>query len=186
MRKYVFILFILLILWITGSAYWYVCRIREDCKSPLQEIEYVSPDTQGISEDNAQTTEASALQASVEEAKAYLISSGIQKVHFETSSSITDISVIPAEYLNKLKLYLDNHPETKINVTGHTDNTGTEAFNYRLGTLRAEFVKSFLINSGINTDQIQTSSKAYNEPAAPNHTREGRARNRRTEINILI
>lgn len=138
------------------------------------------------SANNAKATEASDLQTSLEQAKKYLITSGKKVVYFETSSGTTDMNIIPVEYVNKLKFYLDNHPEVKINVVGHTDNSGPEAFNKHLGTLRAEFVKSFLVKSGVNADQIQTSSMSYSEPAATNNTPEGRSKNRRAEINVLI
>jgi outer membrane protein OmpA-like peptidoglycan-associated protein len=186
MRTKVLILSILLIFWITGSSYWYVCRVRGDCKNSPGTIENMSPETQGVQSGYGQADEKSALAASVEQAKNFLVSSGTQKVYFEISSATADMSAVPEEYLNKLKFYTGHKPEAKINVTGHTDNTGSVKFNNELGSLRAEFVKSFLINYGISAEKIQTSSKSFNEPAAPNNTSEGRARNRRTEINVLI
>lgn len=186
MKTNVFILLILLILWITGSSYWYVCRIRGDCKNSPGAIENVSPATQGLQQAAGQADEKSALAASVEQAKAYLVNSGTQKVYFEISSATADMNAIPEDYFSKLKFYTGNKPEVKINVTGHTDNTGSAKFNNELGSLRAEFVKSFLVNKGISADKIQTSSKSFSEPAAPNKTSEGRAKNRRTEINVLI
>ena len=93
---------------------------------------------------------------------------------------------ISSEYLEKLKLVLGNNPATKIELTGHADITGPEAFNMELGLLRAEFVKSFLVNAGINAEQIVTSSKGSSEPAASNSTPEGRAANRRCEIKVII
>jgi len=186
MKNYVVVLLILLILWITGSAYWYVCRIRGDCKNSPQSIEVVSSWEQGKPADNYEATTADSLKlASVEEAKNYLVSSGIQKVYFEISSALTDMSLLSSEYLGKLKYYLENTTDSKVGVTGHTDSSGTQEFNNRLGTERAEFVTTFLINSGINRNQIITSSKSFTEPAATNSTREGRAQNRRTEINII-
>ncbi len=186
MRVFVYILSLLLILWITGSSHWYVCRIRGDCKNSPRTEENIPPVEEVNSADEALAREASALQASIEEARNFLVSSGTQKVFFTVAASATDMSVIPADYLSKLKFYLENRPEVKINVTGHTDNTGTEASNLRLGSSRADFVKSFLVNSGINEDRIQTFSKAFSEPAASNNNREGRARNRRKKINVLI
>jgi len=185
MKNYVVVLLILLILWITGSAYWYVCRIRGDCKNSPQSFEVVSSGEQGTPADNYQASADSLKLASVEEAKNYLVSSGIQKVYFELSSALTDMSLLSSEYLGKLKFYLENSTDAKVGVIGHTDSSGTKEFNSRLGAARAEFVTTFLVSSGIKADQIITSSKSFSEPAATNSTREGRAKNRRTEINII-
>jgi outer membrane protein OmpA-like peptidoglycan-associated protein len=124
--------------------------------------------------------------AAVGEAKTYLTGAGIQKGFFEFSSAVGDMSTVSDEYIKKLKLVLDNDPSGKIEVTGHTDNTGTEPFNKTLGLKRAEFVKSYLVSAGISADQIVTSSKGFSEPVASNSTSEGRAANRRTEIKVII
>ena len=92
----------------------------------------------------------------------------------------------PQENMDKLKFYLENVPSVKIEISGHTDNSGTESFNRNLGSLRADFVKSFLVKAGITSDRILTVSKSFSQPAAPNESVEGRAKNRRTEIKILI
>jgi len=181
MRQLLFFLAALLVLWIAGSSYWYVCKIRCDCRSSVQATESaVAP------ADTAVQTAEQLLKASVDEAKAYLAGDGVQKGFFKTSSATGDMSTIGDEFVKKLKLVLDNNPSAKAEVTGHTDNTGTASYNMGLGLKRAEFVKSYLVNAGINADQIVTSSKGFSEPAAPNSTKEGRAANRRTEIKVII
>jgi len=124
--------------------------------------------------------------AAVSEARTFLTGAGIQKGFFESSSAIGDMSSVSDEYIKNLKLVLENNPSAKIEVTGHTDKTGTDWFNNKLGLQRAEFVRSYLVNAGINADQIVTVSKGSSEPAEPNNTREGRAANRRTEIKVII
>jgi outer membrane protein OmpA-like peptidoglycan-associated protein len=96
------------------------------------------------------------------------------------------MSGVSEEYLKKLKLVFDNNPSAKLEVTGHADITGSEAYNRVLGLQRAEYVKTFLVNAGINAEQIVTSSPGSSEPAASNSTPEGRAANRRTEIKVII
>jgi len=179
MRTRIFFLSLLLVFWIAGSSYWYVCRIRCDCKATVQTAEAI----QGSVE--VQTAEQIQM-AAVAEAKTYLTGAGIQKGFFESSSAVGDMSGVSDEYIKKLKLVLDNNPSAKVEVTGHCDNTGSEAFNKILGQKRADFVKSYLVNAGINTDQIVASSKGFSEPVMPNSTREGRAANRRTEIKVII
>jgi outer membrane protein OmpA-like peptidoglycan-associated protein len=180
MRQPVFFLSVLLALWIAGASYWYVCKVRDDCKATSVTTE----ETQGTGEAEVQTPEQ-ILKTSIEEAKAFLSGSGVQKGFFSSSSAIGDMSGVSTEYLEKLKLVIDNNPSTKIEVTGHADITGPEWFNSELGLQRAGFVKTFLVNAGINADQIMTSSMSSSEPAAPNNTPEGRAANRRTEIKLI-
>ncbi len=177
MRNTLIALLVLLVLWITGSSYWYVCRIRCDCKAG-------EPVETGYSEDITVSPDQQ-MQDQVNQAGTYLVNSGIKKVFFESSSAIADINVISGEYIEKLKLFLENNPEAKVSVSGHTDSSGPESGNIILSRKRTEFVKDFLINSGINANQIQTFSKVDTEPAASNETPEGRAQNRRTEIQLL-
>ncbi len=181
MRQLVFSLAALLVFWIAGSSWWYVCKVRCDCKATVQ----VQPVVQDTSVVLAQTAEQ-ALMAAVGDAKTFLTGAGIQKGFFGSSSAVGDMSSVSDEYIKNLKLVLENNPSARIEVTGHTDNTGSEWFNNELGLRRAEFVRSYLVNAGINADQIVTASKGYNEPAATNSTPEGRAANRRTEIKVII
>jgi outer membrane protein OmpA-like peptidoglycan-associated protein len=181
MKQLVFFLSVLLVFWIAGSSYWYVCKVRCDCKATV-EAPVLVQDTSVV---EIQTAEQ-ALMAAVGEAKTYLTGAGIRKGFFESSSAVGDMNSVSDEYIKNLRLVLENNPSAKIEVTGHTDNTGKEWFNKELGLKRAEFVKSYLVNAGINADQIVISSKGFSEPAASNTTREGRAANRRTEIKVII
>lgn len=72
----------------------------------------------------------------------------------------------------------------KVQVVGHTDNTGDAANNVILGQQRADFAKGYLIKNGILGGNIETSSKGQAEPIADNATDEGKAQNRRTVITI--
>lgn len=74
--------------------------------------------------------------------------------------------------------------DLKIQVVGHTDNTGTPEGNMTLGQNRADFVKDYLVSNGILQENIQTSSEGQNQPIADNATEEGRAKNRRIVVTI--
>jgi len=74
--------------------------------------------------------------------------------------------------------------ETIIAV-GHTDWTGSEAYNQKLSERRAESVKRYLLDKGIDANRIYTEGKGKTSPVAVNTTREGRAQNRRVEIEIV-
>ena len=69
-----------------------------------------------------------------------------------------------------------------ITTTGHTDSTGSAAYNQRLSARRAHAVKSYLVGKGLAPTMIHTMARAAATPVADNGSDEGRAQNRRTEI----
>ena len=72
----------------------------------------------------------------------------------------------------------------KVQVVGHTDNTGNANHNMTLGQNRADFAKSYLVRNGILSNNINATSKGQIEPIESNATGEGRAKNRRTVVTI--
>ncbi|NYT57374.1 OmpA family protein [Alcaligenaceae bacterium] len=70
-------------------------------------------------------------------------------------------------------------------ATGHTDSIGTEQYNQGLSQRRANSVKAYLVSKGVATDRIYVEGKGETSPVASNSTREGRAQNRRVEIEIV-
>jgi outer membrane protein OmpA-like peptidoglycan-associated protein len=79
---------------------------------------------------------------------------------------------------------LRENPTLRIELVGHADSTGSEAYNLGLSKRRAEAVRNFLVRQGIAANRIQLSWKGELEPIAPNTTEEGRAQNRRVEATI--
>ena len=71
-----------------------------------------------------------------------------------------------------------------INVVGHTDSDGTDAYNQGLSERRAASVKAYLIQQGVSGSVISTSGQGESSPATSNATKEGRQQNRRVEISI--
>jgi OOP family OmpA-OmpF porin len=70
-------------------------------------------------------------------------------------------------------------------AVGHTDSIGTDAYNQKLSVRRAESVKSYLISKGIDPKRVYTEGKGESQPVADNKTSDGRARNRRVEIEVV-
>jgi len=68
---------------------------------------------------------------------------------------------------------------------GHADSTGSDAYNQRLSVRRAESVKAYLVSKGIEPNRIYTEGKGEKQPVADNKTRDGRAKNRRVEIEVI-
>ncbi len=80
---------------------------------------------------------------------------------------------------------LKNFPETNVLIIGHTDDTGSDAYNSRLSERRAESVKNFAIMQGIPTQRLNPQGKGEAEPIADNTSEDGRSKNRRVEIVIV-
>ncbi len=72
-----------------------------------------------------------------------------------------------------------------LEIQGHTDATGPESYNDRLGGERAEAVRKYLAKQGVALNRMATISYGEEEPVAPNDTPEGRAQNRRVAIVVL-
>jgi OOP family OmpA-OmpF porin len=70
-------------------------------------------------------------------------------------------------------------------ATGYTDSIGSVAYNLKLSQRRANAVKSYLVSRGIDSNRIYAEGKGKSNPIASNKTREGRAHNRRVEIEIV-
>jgi outer membrane protein OmpA-like peptidoglycan-associated protein len=80
---------------------------------------------------------------------------------------------------------INAYPNTIVQVIGHTDNTGSAAYNQDLSLRRAQAVTSVLINAGVPAMRIQSAGRGENQPVADNLTPQGRAQNRRVEIIII-
>ena len=83
-----------------------------------------------------------------------------------------------AKDLSKIKLEV-------IIAVGNTDSVGTDAYNMALGQRRAQSVKAYLTSKGVDGSRIYTESKGKSNPVASNATAEGRAKNRRTDIEVV-
>jgi OmpA-OmpF porin, OOP family len=70
-------------------------------------------------------------------------------------------------------------------AVGHTDSVGTDAYNQKLSVRRAEAVKGYLVSKGIEKNRVYTEGKGEKQPVADNRTAEGRAKNRRVEIEVV-
>lgn len=70
-------------------------------------------------------------------------------------------------------------------AVGHTDSVGTEAYNQKLGDRRARAVKAYLVSKGVDKRRVYVESRGESQPVADNRTREGRAKNRRVEIEVI-
>ena len=70
-------------------------------------------------------------------------------------------------------------------AVGHTDSKGTDAYNQKLSVKRSEAVKAYLLEKGIEKNRVYTEGKGEAQPVADNSTKEGQAKNRRVEIEVV-
>jgi OOP family OmpA-OmpF porin len=70
-------------------------------------------------------------------------------------------------------------------AVGHTDSVGSDTYNQKLSIRRSEAVKSYLVSKGVEKNRVYTEGKGEKQPVADNKTAEGRAKNRRVEIEVV-
>ncbi len=103
-------------------------------------------------------------------------------ITFATDSA--DISPQFYSTLNAVATVLKEFPETLIQVTGHTDSTGSAEYNLQLSQKRAQSVAQYLVAQGVAPNRVMARGMGESMPIASNDTPEGRAQNRRVEIRI--
>ena len=112
-----------------------------------------------------------------------------EKVTFEADTFFDfDKSVLKPAGKSKLSDLASKLQGIDIEVvvaTGHTDSVGSDSYNMKLSLRRANAVKAFLVSKGIPADRIFTAGKGETTPVASNKTREGRAQNRRVEVEVV-
>jgi OmpA-OmpF porin, OOP family len=101
-------------------------------------------------------------------------------IYFDTGKA--NIKPKSRPVLHDVIEYLNHNKEVKLEVQGHTDSVGPEAFNQKLSDARAASVKKYLTGKGIAADRLTTRGFGESKPAATNKTREGKAKNRRIEF----
>jgi outer membrane protein OmpA-like peptidoglycan-associated protein len=115
----------------------------------------------------------------VEKGKSFLLDNIYYQIN---SDEIFPESMI---ILNEFAEFLKEHPEMKIEIQGHTDNSGTTSENNLLSQKRADKIVSFLMQKGVAKDNLSSKGYGSSKPVSSNNSAEGRAKNRRTEFLIL-
>jgi outer membrane protein OmpA-like peptidoglycan-associated protein len=163
------------LIWSGSSSYLYVCKIKGLC--PEEKVV-----TETIAESQVKQPE---IQPEIaEEPAPALVSPGSFTLYHSFNQQKTNENNDLAAYLKELKNYITQKEDAKVNITGHTDGIGTEQYNYELGLHRAEYVEDILVQSAIPSENISVNSKGETQSVASNATGAGRAKNRRTEIEV--
>lgn len=107
----------------------------------------------------------------------------LNNILFETGKSV--LTPGSSAELDRLTDILEENEHMRIEISGHTDNTGSESLNFRLSESRAKAVVDFLVKNGIDIARLEYRGYGPQQPIADNTTAEGRSRNRRVEFKIL-
>lgn len=144
----------------------------------ISNIEKVS--TKGL---NRSTTLYVNLELEIEEAKVGQ-SIVLNNIYFEVGKA--DLNTSFSSDLDKLIQFLKDNPDTRLEIQGHTDNAGSLALNARLSRARANSVVNHLTNKGVDHKRLSGIGFGPSLPVASNGTAEGRARNRRVVMKVIL
>jgi outer membrane protein OmpA-like peptidoglycan-associated protein len=87
--------------------------------------------------------------------------------------------------LGKIIQFLKENPKARLEISGHTDNTGSAPYNRQLSEKRAKSVFQYLVDNGVSPQRLSPKGYGPDSPVATNDTEEGRMLNRRIEFKIL-
>lgn len=87
--------------------------------------------------------------------------------------------------LDEVAADLKKYPQLQVELQGHTDSIGSDAFNLRLSDQRAQSVREYLLSKGVGTRQLEAKGYGESQPVADNKTDTGRAENRRVVMRVL-
>lgn len=148
-----------------------------------------APEAQAAQQPTPEPVAEPAASKAEESTKAALVSPAIAKVSLTTDTTFgfDKASLQPEgkQRLKKLQTELQNAKVDSIIATGHTDSTGKASYNQKLSIRRAQAVKDYLVSVGLPADRIFIEGKGATQPIASNKTLQGRARNRRVDVEVL-
>ena len=180
--------------WHTG--FWTPADAIEGCDGMLQKaapaasgVELVTPLPAGEPAPYVEPADPAPAAAAPAVAAPVADAPSSDKVTFEADAFFDfDKSVLKPAGKAKLSDLVSKLQGTDIEVvvaTGHTDAIGSDAYNMKLSLRRANAVKAFLVSKGIPADRVFVEGKGESQPVASNKTREGRAKNRRVEVEVV-
>jgi OOP family OmpA-OmpF porin len=107
----------------------------------------------------------------------------IEGITFKTNSA--NLTKKSYDVLDRAVQVLSDYPDTRIEISGHTDNVGKDEYNKELSQKRADAVKEYFVNKGIRTERLTAIGYGPEKPIADNKTKAGKAKNRRTEFKLV-
>ncbi len=204
MNKPIPLLFVLLGLWIAGTAFLRSnlgCCQTVEATSPIigatapviaPPLEPIVAETTpleetavAVEESNSPVIEETS-PTEVDENQLSVIANRLRNssliLSFDRDAKISALTNEQQQFLDDLVVYLASNPTAIVKSIGHTDNQGEYVRNKYISRKRAEFVRDYLVQNGISEKQIWVFYEGPDQPIADNDTREGRAKNRRVEV----
>lgn len=134
--------------------------------------------------------QAEQIQQALPDAEVTRVGEGINVVFDEKSGIYFDtnkynITATSLQTLDRLSIVFGDYPDTNILIEGHTDDTGSDAYNQTLSENRAKAVENYLVSKGISSNRFTTKGYGETEPKYDNTSPEGRSKNRRVEFAII-
>lgn len=165
------------------DASWTPATAKADCDGALKPVAAAAPAPAPAPAPAAAPAPAPA------PAPAVVAAPTSEKVTFAADAFFDfDKSVLKAEGKAKLDDLVSKMGGINLEViiaVGHTDSVGSDAYNQKLSVRRSEAVKAYLVQKGIEKNRVYTEGKGEKQPVADNKTSEGRAKNRRVEIEVV-
>jgi outer membrane protein OmpA-like peptidoglycan-associated protein len=159
---------------VAGLARYQGCPIPDTDGDGINDEEDKCPTVAGVAENFG--------CPKIDEAIVKKIEYAAKNVYFATGKyALLSKSFKP---LNDVVKIMADHPELKLDISGHTDNTGDAAKNQALSENRAKAVLDYLVKKGVAADRITSAGYGQDQPVADNKTAAGRAKNRRVEIKV--
>ena len=109
----------------------------------------------------------------------------VQLVNIQFEFNSAALTPDSEEGVAMLAGFLESHPEISVELAGHTDNVGSDAYNLKLSNERAEVVRQALIDKGVDANRLTAAGYGSTKPLFPNDSDEHRALNRRTEMVVM-
>jgi outer membrane protein OmpA-like peptidoglycan-associated protein len=160
--------------WTALSTHLYVCKIKGLCSNS---------ESENISVGNIKdSTAVDSLNKSL--VPDLLVVPGTMLIYFAFDKSEFKSDALTDKYFTESNSYLNQNPQARLSITGHTDAIGSDKYNQDLGYRRAQSVRHYLAGKGMPADKIIVESKGEKDPASDNNTESGRSKNRRATIII--
>ena len=156
------------LLWAFLASWYYVCYIKPDCGKTAETA---------IAVENLSSEPLPPEVVEIPKPETLILYFDFNKSDVQPSAQTDQKALLFKEWIEK-------HPDAGLIISGHADNKGTDAYNQKLGTNRAESTMKYLTGKSISPEKITILSKGEKEPAADNTSEEGRAKNRRAEITL--
>ncbi|AFM05113.1 outer membrane protein/peptidoglycan-associated (lipo)protein [Bernardetia litoralis DSM 6794] len=132
--------------------------------------------------------QAKKIEEEVEDAKVIRVEEGIN-LTFDSGILFgfdkSDLNTGAKQSITKLSKVLNEYPDTRLTIQGHTDSKGDDNYNRTLSSKRANAVRDYLVANGVKSNRLNTVAYGETSPVASNDTEAGRAKNRRVEVIIV-